>query len=241
MHLDRSFRILPHTMNTGGFYIAVFRKLKPCPRTFTVASAAGAQDSVDADSGAADGKNGGDENTTAAPAVEQEVKPKTDERRKKKPNGRTVFQEDPFIPVASSIFDSLKSFYGMDDSFNREHFFGRSELGRKVYRLNEGVSNIVINPHNHKLKVVHTGVRCFESRHEVAKALAEQAEREAKETAGEAVPTPQHVYRVCQEGVYHIRGMMTKQVLKCSPAQIGHLLSTGCTKFEDLRQVFVLT
>lgn len=26
MHLDRAFRILPHKHNTGGFFIAIFRK-----------------------------------------------------------------------------------------------------------------------------------------------------------------------------------------------------------------------
>ncbi|CAD5206680.1 unnamed protein product [Bursaphelenchus okinawaensis] len=31
LHLDRSFRILPHAQNSGGFYVAVFRKIKEIP------------------------------------------------------------------------------------------------------------------------------------------------------------------------------------------------------------------
>lgn len=29
MHLHRTFRILPHTQNSGGFFLAVFRKTAP--------------------------------------------------------------------------------------------------------------------------------------------------------------------------------------------------------------------
>ena len=32
MHLDRCMRILPHHQNTGGFFVAVFRKVGECPR-----------------------------------------------------------------------------------------------------------------------------------------------------------------------------------------------------------------
>jgi hypothetical protein len=121
----------------------------------------------------------------------------------------------------------------------------------QVYFLNEGVAQIVDNKLNHKLKVraralsirvyclasqhrariqvVHTGLRCFESRQEVAKrqqAVAEETNEEG----------PEHVYRVCQEGVYHVRGMMSKQKLECSRDQFIHLLQKGCTRFEDLKE-----
>jgi hypothetical protein len=49
-------------------------------------------------------------------------------------------------------------------------------------------------------------------------------------------PAPDHVYRVCQEGVYHVRGMMSKQKLNCNKTQFIHLLQNGCTRFEDVEE-----
>jgi len=154
---------------------------------------------------------------------------KTDDKEKIKNNRRRQnnFKEDPFCLVHPSVHSSIQKFFGMSDEFVCDHFFGRSMLARKVYFLNEGVASIVNNPLNHKLKVVHTGLRCFESRHEMLK-KASAAE------GGEELPG--HVYRVCQEGVYHVRSMMSKQVLDCSYVQFAHLLKTHCTKLTELRE-----
>lgn len=36
MNLHRSFRILPHVQNSGGFYVAVFKKIADFEREFRV-------------------------------------------------------------------------------------------------------------------------------------------------------------------------------------------------------------
>jgi hypothetical protein len=42
------------------------------------------------------------------------------------------FQEDPFVPVDPSVFESIKAFYGMSADFEQGNFFGRSSIARKV-------------------------------------------------------------------------------------------------------------
>jgi hypothetical protein len=147
-----------------------------------------------------------------------------EKKSKKKP-----FNEDPFVMLEAEIHNPLREFYGMNADFRRENLFGRSALGRKVYFLNSAVSSIVSNPQNHKLKIVHTGLRCFESRHELERGIAKWSEKQGTPvTAG-------FMYRICQEGVYHIKQMMSKQLLLCDRSQLAYILQKGTVRFDELK------
>lgn len=254
MHLERAFRVLPHHNNTGGFFVAVLRKVAETPRNFTVSSAGpepapqwvprppeGEKATAEGDAKAPEAQA---DPPKAEELAEQQAKNEEEEadkevqqvlamvdgtdagedKKKKKP-----FNEDPFVMLEAEIFNPLKEFYGMTDDFRREHLFGRSALGRKVYFLNPAVSTIVSNPQNHKLKIVHTGLRCFESRHELEKGIAKWSEKEGSQvTAG-------YMYRICQEGVYHVKPLMTKQILHCDRQQFIHILKEGTVRFDTLK------
>jgi hypothetical protein len=142
---------------------------------------------------------------------------------------KKAFNEDPFVMLEPEIYDPLRDFYGMNVDFCRQNLFGRSALGRKVYFLNSAVSTIVSNPSNRKLKIVHTGLRCFESRHELERGIAKWSEKQGTPvTAG-------YMYRICQEGVYHVKQMMTKQLLRCDRPQFEHILKHGTVRFDELK------
>jgi len=126
------------------------------------------------------------------------------------------FIEDPFLPVPGEVFQSIRNFYGLQ-GLEQKNLFGRSSISRKVYYLASSVSDAITNPNNAKLKVVHTGLRCFESR----------TDANSKECSC--------VHRVVQEGVYHVAKFMTKQIVRPSFATLQRFLAVGFLRTEDIQ------
>ena len=100
MHLDRCMRLLPHHQNTGGFFVAVFKKVTECPRLHESFAAAEAtvvtettkevKDSTDID---------------GSKAVEEEKKKSEDGKDEKKEDGREEEEEKKTTGLGDVVGD----------------------------------------------------------------------------------------------------------------------------------------
>lgn len=94
------------------------------------------------------------------------------------------------------MFLPLSDFYGLAHGVDHTNFFTRSDGQRKCYFVAPGIASLLNCPRNgQRLKIVHTGSRCYERG-----AKAEDATYPCQ-------------YRVVQEGVESILPFMTKQVV----------------------------
>ncbi|KAL9696489.1 hypothetical protein quinque_016068 [Culex quinquefasciatus] len=135
-NLDRCIRVLPHQQNTGGFFIALLEKKKKLPSE------------VEPSESAAD-----------------EVKTcEAEPPQKKQKRYHRGFKEDPFVffDGKEEIFDSIKSFYQLNDTFNPLNLLTRCREGKKknIYFSAEILRNIVTTNEN-KIKFINLGVKAF--------------------------------------------------------------------------------
>lgn len=136
MHLERCLRLLPHHQNTGGFFVAVMKKVSVLPW-----EEARNEKLVEACS-----------HDSAAPPT-------------KKKRWFPGFREDPFVFLDQSdsdISNQIKSFYALKEEFPVENLLTRTEQAKKkhVYLVSPLVRNVIVNNRD-SLKVVNSGVRVF--------------------------------------------------------------------------------
>uniref|UniRef100_A0A5S6QPZ6 tRNA (cytosine(34)-C(5))-methyltransferase n=1 Tax=Trichuris muris TaxID=70415 RepID=A0A5S6QPZ6_TRIMR len=139
MHLERCMRILPHHQDTGGFFVAILRKVDETSRRAVLPV------------------------ETACTPDEAEA----DIKDKELPSRRKFFgrQEDPFVFVkeGEEIATSVTNFYGMKDGFANLPLLARSSDGSKkanIYLVNDTVKAFII--HNEgKIKIINAGLRIF--------------------------------------------------------------------------------
>lgn len=133
-HLDRCIRVLPHQQNTGGFFIALLEKKKKLP------------------------------SETDQPETEADQKPVEEPPQKKQKRHHRGFKEDPFVffDGTEQIFDSIKSFYQLNDTFNPLNLLTRSREGKKknIYFSADILRNIVTS-NEEKIKFINLGVKSF--------------------------------------------------------------------------------
>lgn len=145
--LNKCLRILPHLQDSGAFFVAVLVKkrnlpwekeckLLPKPETSSVSI-----------------ENKTDDNVKTAAWGPQ---------RKKRKLG---FKEDPFVFFKDDdkdVWESIKNFYEIDDSFNPKCLLTRSFSDRKknIYFCSEQIRELVIN-NEHAVKIINTGVKVF--------------------------------------------------------------------------------
>ena len=147
LHLDRSFRILPHRQNTGGFFVAVIEKTRELS----------GKPSVEDDDVAVKEK----EETTK----EDEEKEKVSPPAKKSKPWFQGFREAAFIFLkrSDSQWEDVRSTYELSESFPAEQLLHRSAEGvqkRNLYLVNAAVKQI-IEANFHAIKVINSGLRVF--------------------------------------------------------------------------------
>ncbi|KFD69693.1 hypothetical protein M514_10635 [Trichuris suis] len=139
MHLERCMRILPHHQNTGGFFVAVLRKvgeasIPPALRTEAI---------------------------TTSSEWKSVVKDK-ETPRKRKFAGR---QEDPFVFIEKSddTTASITDFYGMKGGFDHLPLLVRSsDVSKKanIYLVNNAAKSFITHNED-RIKIINAGLRIF--------------------------------------------------------------------------------
>jgi len=139
-------RILPHMQDTGAFFVAVLekRKLLPWETIPTPLPKATIPNDSTADGKVKEGFE----------YVEHQTK-----RR------RYGFKEDPFVFFKNSdadLWQSIKTFYQLNDDFKSENLLTRCLTGKKknIYFCTEIIRDIVCNNEN-LIKIINTGVKTF--------------------------------------------------------------------------------
>ena len=179
-NLERCIRCLPHDLDTGGFFVALFKKVAPLSArarrkadelaiavaskmdsTFTSTK----KDEEDADAGAGAKKvklNDGE----AAP-VESEKAVKTESELKEGGKRRYGFdKKESFIAVEENVLPPLMEFYGFTDKFAKGQFMTRAGGNCKLlYFITESVKkNLIDRGVQDRVQVINSGLRAFERR-----------------------------------------------------------------------------
>jgi tRNA (cytosine-5-)-methyltransferase NSUN2 len=101
--------------------------------------------------------------------------------------------------------ESLKSFYGIDDEFEWDLIYSRSESNNILLYVNPTINRLCLTSQSaKKLKVVNTGLKLFEYNSR----------------------TCECAYRICQEGVSVIRKHMTKRIVPVCLEDFKRVLET---------------
>jgi len=180
-NLERCMRIQPQDMNTGGFFVTVFRKLKP------IGSVKKKQQHLHESKGEGEGEaavkedsnastttttttttttsttledstgNNSDDETKGTPAFGGRKKPDADKK-----GGKLAVANQQFIPVTDEFYDHVKKFYGLNESTPKSQFFARTESAKSVMFLTNSVKQILDTDTKKRFKIVHSGVQAFE-------------------------------------------------------------------------------
>ncbi|XP_060531171.1 LOW QUALITY PROTEIN: tRNA (cytosine(34)-C(5))-methyltransferase [Cylas formicarius] len=141
-HLNRCLRILPHQQNTGAFFVAVLRKVKP----FT------SNEKAIKDEEAEETKKRENEDSRL---------PQNQRKRRR----RDGYREDrPFVFFDDDepVWTDIKKFYEISDQFESKCLLTRCPVGKKknIYLTSEGVRDLVV-ANQGRLKFINTGVKAF--------------------------------------------------------------------------------
>ncbi|KAI8347174.1 S-adenosyl-L-methionine-dependent methyltransferase [Mortierella sp. GBAus27b] len=184
LNLERCLRIYPHLQDTGGFFVAVFKKTAHfvVPNTGSSTSektTAESEEAVAAES--SESKEDEEQTTTADDTAastgdKHKLEPTEDEPLEGVKRARTglsraerygapAVKEEPFLFLDANNTDVelFSNFYGLDNDFPKDQFLVRSEgeKNKTIYFVSEAVKSILTSDDIHRLKVVNTGVRTF--------------------------------------------------------------------------------
>eukprot|EP00045_Choanoeca_perplexa_P011944 m.128322 g.128322 ORF g.128322 m.128322 type:complete len:774 (-) comp15824_c0_seq8:34-2355(-) len=146
-HLDRCLRLVPHSQDTGGFFVAVLRKVikDPVPAPLPKAAAKPAEAT--------------DESQAAAPVAEAPV-------TKKK--SRRIYNEEPYILMYKGehhkpLVELLSDFYGLAPEFPWKLMMARGsgERQRNLYVISELSRQILERNEDRDIKIINMGVKVF--------------------------------------------------------------------------------
>lgn len=177
-NLHKCIRILPHLQNTGGFFVAVLRKL-----TTTLPWETPKEPNKTPKKATEQNNNGaGDDETTSQP-----LPPRQPPKPKKPKFGG--FREAPFYFMDNEDPDwiNIKNVYGLSDNFPTNQLSYRCQEGKKrsIYLMSKRTRSFIIanreeDDRKHFVKIINGGMRLF---------------HRAQTEAG---------YRICQDGVKEI-------------------------------------
>jgi 16S rRNA C967 or C1407 C5-methylase (RsmB/RsmF family) len=173
-HLDRSIRVLPHHQDSGGFFIALIKKLESAapPSEALIDVNLDHDSSVNLSEDLNDSKQFVLEDNEERPA--QTAEKKNGGRR----NVTVAYEEQPFSNVVSNpeglqILQNIKNYFGISDNFKLENFFTRSEGSEsrsyRMYLVSDEIACLLyalndprLLTFRKKINLVHSGVRVFE-------------------------------------------------------------------------------
>ncbi len=174
--LERCLRCLPHDLDTGGFFVALFKKVSPMSararrKAEELATAVSnkldhrtskkdknGDESVDGSSNDAD-----NETSDSKPEVVHDEKSAEPSKKKKKFG---FDKAESFIAADPNIFAPLMDFYGFTDDLQEGQFMARSGGKSKIlYFITKSVKkNLIDRGVQDRLQVINSGLRAFERR-----------------------------------------------------------------------------
>lgn len=179
-NLELCKRCLPHDMDTGGFFIALFRKSKPLgerarrkAEELEMQTQSNDLNTVKTNNTNGDCdvlvKNGSDlEQNESSGNKEDNIciddKPKSGKKKLER-NYEKAGREE-FVEVADSVLEDIENFYGLSDSFARGQLMARGTADSKLlYFISNSVKeNVFDRGLQNRIKGIHSGLRAFERR-----------------------------------------------------------------------------
>ncbi|XP_057666067.1 tRNA (cytosine(34)-C(5))-methyltransferase [Diorhabda carinulata] len=142
--LNRCIRILPHHQNTGAFFVAVLKKLKPLTSKEKMCEVKEQADDIQ---------------ESKKRANEMNFPPNSRKKRKK-----DVYKEDPFVFFSDDeqVWNDIKNFYQISDNFDSRCLLTRCRVGKKknIYLTSDAVRNLVVSNQGN-VKFINTGIKAF--------------------------------------------------------------------------------
>jgi 16S rRNA methyltransferase RsmB/F len=243
-HLERCMRIMPQDMNTGGFFVALLKKVAPlnakARERFQALQEQLEQDNIDGedanepalkkakrDDDYMDGSIGSfiDKNANGEePADTSDKSPvheflKRDFLVEKDGTKSKTLGKDDFVPVSDEIFAPLKEYYGIDEeSFKDGQFASRAVGDKKIlYFLTKTIKKRLIDKKfQEKVTVIASGVKAFV--------------RNSKECEA--------TYRVSQEGIHLVAPHMSKRKVIACMSDFEACLSSETVEIKDFTERF---
>ena len=165
--LRRCLRLLPHVLDSGGFFVAVLEKVSPWPAEAAAAEGVGV--------GASDGDDG--EDARVEPAAADDSAAAAPDATTAAPGGEGPVFADCFRPLGSSDWEGVREFFGIGAAFDTTRLWTRSKDARGVYFVSERVSALLVacgwggdarvvpalgsGERKRGLKIVHTGLQAL--------------------------------------------------------------------------------
>lgn len=219
--IERTGRIMPQDQNSGGFYLALFRKgLAEVPVNLDVEPTK--QEIEEAELEAAKIEEGGDE----VLQEEKQVLPKEaisepkntnsqtqNSGKKDKKNSYQTTTDARYLPVPDHIWNEIKQDFGISDAFPRDLLCVGSEKNKTIYLLTPCVANYLKNDPKPSLKSVIFGTPVFQ------KSRAE-------------ANTP-NSYRISQGGIRFVRPFMTKNLIHVSKEELSYFINCNGSVSND--------
>ncbi|CAG0916253.1 unnamed protein product [Notodromas monacha] len=147
-HLDRCMRILPHHQDTGGFFLAAIRKLKPLRSV---------------NSGPKSGEDRSSEEVQEKEKPADVVADEDDKMTPPKKRRFFGFREDPFIYFNQEepCWKTIKDFFGVEGLDHRLLLSRNREEKKKNLYLTCAAVKDFIDCNQENVKVINTGIKAF--------------------------------------------------------------------------------
>jgi 16S rRNA C967 or C1407 C5-methylase (RsmB/RsmF family) len=175
--LDRCIRCLPHDLDTGGFFVALFKKVSP----MSARSRKKAEELANAVASKLDHTTSNKTEDGKARSSEIETK-ETEEETNAEDSGAGADAETPAVDpkkkrsygfsnaesfvAAEGIFAPLADFYGFTDDLQEGQFMARAGSKSKLlYFITKSVKkNLIDRGVQDRVQVINSGLRAFERR-----------------------------------------------------------------------------
>lgn len=210
MQLHKAMRFLPHHNDTGGFFVAVLKKVREISKHKEQEGAAA--------KGEGEGAGG-----SAEPAQKRaKVETASGQVLGRETGRRQHRGVDPIVMVtAEKVHSQLTRFFGIEPSMDlSKSLIARNldaELPKRIYYISDASRRILESDPAGKMKVIATGVKLFE-----------------RQEAKDADPDNACSYRICQEGLYLLLPhMSSKQVVTMPLMELRKLLHARSVRKES--------
>ena len=212
-HLERCMRCLPHDMDTGGFFVALFKKVAPMRARARKAGkeAEGGEVADTAACGAAEEKGEPEEKRrkVGEAAAEDEPSEKLEAKKQK-----TDLGSENFVECNQERFPPIVDFYGLTGSFPKDQIMARSNGDSKsLYFITRAVKERLLDLGiQERITTISSGVKAFERQKNQECICAE---------------------RIAQEGIHFVVPFMTRRKILADPADFIFCLRHGGLKLGE--------
>jgi hypothetical protein len=227
--LHKCLRCLPHDMDTGGFFVALLKKVKPLSPDATARMHQMARESRGGIEVEAHLNSNGDKKDDDAGVVNDEVdavktEPSEMEQTDDEPvvmneTEAPVKEEEDFIPLDDSIWPPIIEEFGISSDFPKEQYMARASGEAKVlYFIAKSIKEQLIERGiQNRVTVINSGLKAFERC-----SIAESRNK----------------YRISQEAIQFVLPYMTKRVIVASADDFYKCCAKGFMEFGVYSQEF---